>query len=342
MSDKIPVIKINGPPFERGRLYGFRALARIQATYEFYDKHLFTTSPLTQAQIRERSYRVADLIDTFDTSYTEEIHGIANGASLEPWQIYSLNARTEILNAQVAECTSLYFQDGALLGQTWDWVRELESLMVLLEVEYPDGRRVLTLTEPGMLAKIGFNNKGLGVCLNILLAPHSLTGVPVHVLLRAIMECEDMEAARDVIRNAGNARSSHFMVGDGSGSCIGMEFAGGRSQELQPQDGVLLHTNHCLAPNLKGAILPSSQERYQRAMECLKNGGERDRSALLAILSDQSQGDLSILCPYHSEALMGNLQVGTCATVVMDLAEQAMYLRRGPHAGAIVERYRLD
>ncbi|MEJ2531011.1 MAG: C45 family autoproteolytic acyltransferase/hydrolase [Halioglobus sp.] len=342
MNDNLPLIHVKGSPAVRGRAYGSQAARRIQNTFAFYDRHLFAASPLTSAQIRDRAARVADVIDAFDPHYTAEIHSIARGAALEPWQIYALNARTEILNARALECTALYFQESAVLGQTWDWVRELEQLMVLLQVDYPDGRTLLTLTEPGMLAKVGLNNAGLGVCLNILLAPHPLDGVPVHVLLRAILECPDIPAARDVIGRAGSGRSSHFMIGDDSGRCLGLEFAGAARRELHPQDGVLLHTNHCLAPDLNSDVMPTSLQRYDRAEEWLRKTGGRDHDALLMILSDQSEGNNSILCPYHPDATLGDQQVGTCATIVMDLPARTLALRRGPHPDAPFYRYTLD
>ncbi len=341
MTDDLPLVQVSGTPAARGSAYGSQAARRIQDTFEFYDRRLFAASPLTPDRIRDRARRVADVIDAFDARYTEEIHTIARGAAMEPWQIYALNARTEILNAHAPECTALYFQESAMLGQTWDWVRELEELMVLLRVDYPDGRRLLTLTEPGMMAKVGLNSDGLGVCLNILRAAHPLDGVPVHVLLRAVLECPDIAAAREVIGRAGNGRSSHFLLGEDSGQCLGIEFAGAARHELHPKDGVLLHTNHCLAPHLESDVLPSSRERYHRAEEWLGKTGLRDRDAMLAILSDQSMGNNSILCPYHPEATLGNEQVGTCATILMDLPKRTLALRRGPNHGARFHRYTL-
>jgi len=341
MSDNISCIDISGEPAQRGRDYGRQAARRIQDTFAFYDRYLFRAGPLAPHQIRERAQRVAELIDAFDPGFTAEIHGIAKGAALEPWQLYALNARTEILNARASECTALYFQNTSLLGQTWDWVRELEDLMLLLRVQYPDGRTLLTLTEPGMLAKVGLNDAGLGVCLNILLSPHALDGVPVHVLLRKVLECADLESVGDAMRRAGSGRSSHFLVGDDAGRCFSIEFAGGAQRELQPQNGVLLHTNHCLAPGLEGSVLPTSMERYQQAQLHLGRSQAQDHDTMLALLSDDSRGDESILCPYHPEATLGGLDVGTCATVIMDLPARRMHLRRGPGRTAPLAPYAL-
>ena len=119
---------------------------------------------------------------------------------------------------------------------------------VIIRYAYPDGRNIITLTEPGMLAKIGLNNSGLGVCLNFMISSHELNGVPVHIVLRAILECTGIDDAREQIGRTGTGKSSHFLVGDDKGQCFGMEFAAGNCTEIGSQNGVLVHTNHCIGP----------------------------------------------------------------------------------------------
>ena len=184
---------------------------------------------------------------------------------MEPWQIYLLNSRTEILNARASECTSLYLQDSAMLGQTWDWAHALEDLMIVLRCKYPDGSSLLTLTDPGILAKVGMNSAGLGVCLNILFSPHELDGLPTHLLIRALLECADIDEAAATLDQAGIGRSSHLMIADAEGRGFGTEYAEGRQQRLTPQQGYLLHTNHCIATSLQAEVLPNSLERYSQA-----------------------------------------------------------------------------
>ena len=55
----------------------------------------------------------------------------------------------------------------ALLAQNWDWHPDLSASTVIWIVEHDDSW-FATLTEAGILAKIGLNDAGLGVCLNIL------------------------------------------------------------------------------------------------------------------------------------------------------------------------------
>lgn len=329
MSD-LPCFILDGGPRERGLAHGQLLRERIHRTFDFYQDHLFRNSPLSAEQIRSRAEKVKQLIGDFNADYVIEIEAIAEAAGMESWKLYALNARTEILNAPLAECTSLYFRETALLGQTWDWIREMEDLIVVLQYRYADGRNIITLTEPGMLAKIGLNNAGLGVCLNILLSAHELNGVPVHVLLRAILECATLDAARRTIIDSGCGKSSHFLVGDAQGHCFGMEFAAGSYRELAPQKSTLVHTNHCLGPGLHSTMIPGSAERLEQAQEDLHRLKGYTLEDMQDILLNDVCDERSIQVHYHPEAMLGGLQVGTCATVLMDLAGRKLYARKGP------------
>ena len=85
-------------------------------------------------------------------------------------------------------CTALCFQPTALLGQNWDWSSQLENLAVLLQIRVSENMTIQMLTEPGIIGKIGMNSQGIAACLNILLLNKPLDGVPIHIVLRSILE----------------------------------------------------------------------------------------------------------------------------------------------------------
>jgi len=327
-----PHYHFSGAPRDRGLAYGEALRERIQSTYSLYADSLFSQSTCAPAALAQRAEQLRDVITAFAPDYTTELDAVAAGAGMERWQIYALNGRTEILNVPVNECTALYFEDSAILGQNWDWVAALEDLAVLVTWELPDGHRVLMLTEPGMLGKIGFNDRGLGVCLNILFSKHQLDGVPVHVLTRAVLDCGSVEEARTLLIRSGCGKSSHFLLGDRTGHCCSMEFAAGGRYEVALRDGVLVHTNHCLAADArsKAALIPTTVERYDQACDWLSRTPERDLDAMKQILLDDSKGDCSINLAYHPEALLDNQPVGTCATMLMDLGSNELHVKRGP------------
>jgi isopenicillin-N N-acyltransferase-like protein len=329
-----PHFQFGGTPQERGLAYGEALRERIQTTYSLYADRLYSQNGFDANQLETRAAKLTRLISAFDDNYTTELNAVAAGAGMPQWQIIALNSRTEILNTPQAECTTLYFEESAVLGQNWDWVAALEELAVLVTWELPNERKVLTFTEPGMLGKIGFNNRGIGVCLNILFARHALNGVPVHILTRALLDCGSVDEARAMLQRSGFGKSSHFLIGDANGNSCSIEFTGGQSFEVQAANGVQLHTNHCIAPaaHKKTALIPTTLERLDQGRAWLEQTAARDIETMKTILLDDSQGASSINGSYHAEALLDGQDVGTCASIVMDLAARRMQIKKGPGA----------
>lgn len=337
----LPLITLRGSAEQRGVAYGEQAGDRIHTTFDFYFDAIFRNSALSQEEIQRRADRVKTLIADYAPDYVVELDSMAKAANIESWKVYVLNARTEILNAPLAECTSVYFQQSRILGQTWDWIKELEDLVVILRYEMDDGHVITTLSEPGMLAKIGMNNAGLGVCLNFLASSNRLDGVPVHIVLRAILECRDINEARRRLDESGRGKSSHFLVAHDDES-FGMEFAEGQCGEITAFKDVLLHTNHCIAPGLNSSMLPTSAERLLQAQQAVQALGSYQLEDMQGILLDDSQGDVSIQASYHPEKEMGGLDVGTCATIIMELSENNFHYKKGPGTSTVFNSLSCD
>ena len=117
-----------------------------------------------------------------------------------------------------------------------------------------------------MLAKIGVNDRGVGVLLNML---HHVTdadavaggeiGHPVHLLSRAILD--DAASAADAVRIASAAATSSstaLTVVDDRGGAASVELFPGGSGVLEPADGLLVRTNHFVSAPGRGGCLAST------------------------------------------------------------------------------------
>ena len=248
-----PVIEVNGSAFERGRQHGTQARARVERSIATYAR-LFAYCGMDWREAQARAAPFRDVIGAFDATLLEEIEGIAAGAGRHLGEILALNARTEILppgypgdpapqskalaernrGAGVpdwGECTALAVPrsasatGGTLLAQNWDWLGQQRDALILLRASEDDGTEVLTLTEAGMLAKIGLNSHGFGVCLNILRSTDDGTrpGVPVHVLLRALLRRRGVADAIEFAGKLSFGASSNVHCADVSGDCAGLE-----------------------------------------------------------------------------------------------------------------------
>lgn len=328
--NQFPEITISGAPFERGVQHGTQLRREIGETIAFY-RSVFS---LSEEQITERTSYFQAVIREFNQDYYDEIMGIASGANIDPLWIVALNSRTELLSSSHStvskECTSLFFSEQAILGQNWDWGKAIEPLTVLMKIIRPDGHTIRMLTEPGIIGKIGMNNHGLGVCLNILNNGKVLDGVPIHVILRAILDCQTLAEVNSLLTQHALGKASNVMVGDAKGNGFGLEFCSEKTYQLQGEPDYLLHTNHYLGEEINSPNNPdfnSSYARFTKATELLSACNQKGAHEMQAILSDDSNAALPIYRDYVPSKLLK--EDGTIFTIVMKLAKQKMHIRKG-------------
>jgi len=203
-------------------------------------------------------------------------------------------------------------------------------------VQQPGSPALLTLTEAGIVAKIGLNRAGLGVCLNILhaRADGQAPGVPVHVLLRLLLETDSVDAALARLERLRAAASSCITVADAGGHALSLEITPGGNAALEPHDGLLAHTNHCvLAATQAGECMPlsspSSPQRLDRARVLLAAAHQQlDRAQMIAALCDHA-GAPNCICRHPDPALHPCERVESVAAVLMDLPARRMEVAAG-------------
>ena len=166
-------------------------------------------------------------------------------------ELAAINARTELL---AAGCSVVAHAEGSL-AQTWDWHPDLAAAMVTWTVHQPGGRRFTTATEAGILGKLGCTSGGLACGLNFLACSEDggTEGVPIHVLLRLVLErCDDVAEALALLRGARTSASACVTLA-GGGKAVAAELSPGGVTLVHPDDdGWLVHTNHFLAGPVAG------------------------------------------------------------------------------------------
>ena len=326
MGEKFPVIKISGSPEERGRCHGSLLKERISRTIAFYKKQFL----IAEADILSVARQFRANTRTFSEALYVEIESLSLAAGVDPLWIYALNGRTELLNLNPMECTSLAFRDAGLIGQNWDWDLEMEELAVILDIENQGGQRILTMTEPGMIGKIGMNNRGVGVCLNFMsIENYRPGGVPLHVLLRAVLDSDGLAAARSALSSGATGKVGNILVADGNGGIENMELAGDELFSV-PMGDRFAHTNHFLTRvdyDLK--LFPNTMGRYRRAMELLGKMEQPSVDAMKAILLDHADEDHPICRRRFSHPWLTDDTSITVATIIMDLKNLQFHITRG-------------
>ncbi len=285
-----PVLELSGTPFERGRMHGQLARAQVTGSVRCYAS-LFASCGIDWSEAQSRAAEYADIIAGCGGGMMEEIEGIAGGSGFRVNEILALNCRTEILpptfmgtetansdearrkNAAVGlfdigECTSVAVTgarciDGQTrVAQNWDWVGyqrdNVVALRVLREAPWPS---FLTLTEAGILAKIGVNDHGLAIGLNILRATNDRqhVGIPVHIFQRMALDCASVDAVVALGKSLAFAASSNAILGDASGKVCSLEYSPSGAAAIPPDQGVIAHTNHFFDPQLAEHQAPLTQ-----------------------------------------------------------------------------------
>ena len=218
---------------------------------DFYAGLVWKQSKQSWPQVQETARSFEQHIKSTWPLYHEEIRGIADGSGRDLLDIVALNVRTEIAFGLFSDgCTSLSWhgEKGAKLGQNWDWMPEQKQNLIILRIK-GDGERpsIATVTEAGIIGKIGFNANGVGVCLNAIRTkgcnPEKL---PVHFGLRMALESRSAAEAADRMQAIGMASSAHILIADDK-EAIGFEFTATTFARL-PMDSnnCVVHSNHLL------------------------------------------------------------------------------------------------
>lgn len=326
MDEYFPVIKIQGGAEDRGQQQGVLLKERIHRTVDFYKKQFL--------QPEEQILGIAEQFRKSTKAFREdlylEIEALSRAAEVDPVWIYALNGRTELLNLNPMECTSLAFRKQRLIGQNWDWDSEVEELAVILDIEKEDGHRIITMTEPGMVGKIGMNHFGLGVCLNFMtIEDYQPYGVPLHVLLRTILDSKSLNEALSLIKPHLTGKVGNILISNSNGEIEDIELAGDEFFSV-PVEDLFVHTNHFLTKvDYDPLFFPHTLGRYNRAKELLNILDKPSIASMKDILKDRSDEKYPISRKRFSHPLLTDDTSITVTTIIMDLKNLQFHITRG-------------
>jgi isopenicillin-N N-acyltransferase-like protein len=364
-------VRVEGTSYQRGHQYGRQAAARVRLSVQAYQQTFAHFAGWDWPAVRREALRFEAPIGEFRPAYLDELRGIADGAGLDLADVLAINVRTEVMYSAKArqaprtrtrlpaECSAFAAvpapgQPGlAIIGQNWDWLLHSAQTLVVLEVRQDDGPDFVTVVEAGLLAKTGMNAAGLGLVTNALVTDADVgePGLPYHVLLRAVLDCGTVTEVLEALQAGPRSSSANYLVAHASGSALDIEAAPGdftRLYPLFPEDGVLLHTNHFLAPGTGLArdnapvdlalwAMPSSTIRLQRLRAAKTASTARTVDDFGALLADHADYPHSI-CAHPDPATHPCEQTATIASVLMDLTGKHIWLAAGNPCQSASER----
>jgi isopenicillin-N N-acyltransferase-like protein len=259
--------------------------------------------------------------------------GLPDWLAQAPWDVALQDGECTAMGVTAAASQS----GQAWLAQNWDWMGRQREALVVLHTQGPSGQSITTLTEAGMLAKIGINQSGFAIGLNILRSVRdgSRLGVPVHVLLRHLLDCRSVAHARERLhalqtdQGLGFGAASNVPCADAKGQAVCFEVSPAGWAELAPTDGVVVHTNHFVCETLVGEQAPvgpglSSHSRLATAgQHALQT--PIGQAGLEHFLRDESDGFLSI-CRSPDPSVPPESRVESVAGIIMQTHPPAMWV----------------
>lgn len=353
-----PRIYVNGGPRERGRSYGEQARDRIAVTQAGYEETYRELAGISWSQAAEAALQFSGPIEHHAPHVMEELRGIAEGAGISLGDVMAMNARTEVIWGETArqaeakraslarECTSMALLSPRtasglpLAAQTWDWLVHCFDSAVVLEVEQPgELPNFVTAVEAGLLAKVSLNSAGLTVLTNALVtsADKGAPGIPFHVMLRLLANCETVTDALQLVQTLPRSSSANYMIVHGDDLAVNIEAAPGDYTQVSwqlPQAGLLVHSNHFLQlpqgiSEVSTYAMPDSIVRLGRATALLSADGTLwEVDGLSELLQDHADWPNSICC-HPDPRSKGGMHWATVLAVATSPAERRFWLASG-------------
>lgn len=339
MNQRYREIEVSGTPAEMGRqlgeaareeLHEFDAVLMERANLEF---------PVKRETALSLATRCVPYVEAYDPAMLEEMRGVSQSSGLSLEQLMLLQVRNQLRPEAAEGCTAFALkpevcQSGsATLGQNWDNDPGLDTFTVVLTRRPVDEPAHINITQVGRVAYIGFNEAGIGVCLNTLPAPSRELGVPHYFTVRGIYQARSLEKAVEAVARAERAIPANILLSTPQGPAdleVTLEDVHVLDETL---DGVLTHANHCLHPELTPV-----KEEYDDLMQSCSR--QRRVDALLGhieqpftleelgnVMSDHDDHPTSICRHPNNDPTTGYCR--SVFSVIMEVDEGRMHVSRG-------------
>jgi isopenicillin-N N-acyltransferase-like protein len=321
-------------PRARGAAMGSMLGEQIEVVLGSYLRMFEATRGLGIDRVLRLGDAALTRVSSWQPRMVEEMEGVADAAGVAPELIGALNARTEI--AREGGCSLLARLDaleGPWLAQNWDWYVDSPERCVVWTIDLPAGERIVTMTEAGILAKLGLNSRGLAVGLNILhhRRDGGPMGVPVHLILRGLLElCTTVEDAAALLGDSPTSGSSAVTVVDAAGGGAVFELAPSGVARLDPRNGFLAHTNHFVDPGLgDGEASELDLDGSRARLELLETVRPETLEGAQELLRDHGCTPESLCRHDTPSSIEGMPAAGTIVSVASETAAGRFHVAAG-------------
>ena len=301
--ETFPFYRFAGTHREIGVQYGEACRELIHRHRDLALARLDEKAGVARAAALARALDYRPWVQRYAAFFDDELQGLAEAANLTLAEAYLLQLRAELATPVVEndECTGFAIlaeatSDGApLIGQNADLPAFYAQIGVVAELVPDDQPAILMLLPAGQVSYIGINDAGVGCCANFLTCDGWRMGLPRYFLSRLALTQTTVDDAVAVVRSVRRASSRNLLLLDSHGAAADLETTPTRDARLDPEDGLLAHANHYVAPDLldeersPAPTVANSRVRQAR-MEALlrERRGELNAEVMHSILRDRA------------------------------------------------------
>lgn len=155
----------------------------------------------------------------------DELQGLARGLELPPEDVFLWNCRADLLHQPRAHSTTVMMlaEQGPRILHSVYVNPDLNDFGSIAEFDVEPGPAYAAFVEPGSLPGHAFavTQKGLALTLNPIPSEDTaVTGLPLMVLSRAVLNAPDLSSAIALLQNSPRAGSGHLCLAQRGGSAL--------------------------------------------------------------------------------------------------------------------------
>ncbi len=353
----LPLIHIYGSHYQMGCQIG--EACREQIRHDIENAHILINDAYDQlqltwegAQIQARKY--IPFAQERYPQYVQEIEGISAGAGVSFDDVAVVNAMEAVTSdaLHLTKCTSMAVSQErsangqALVAHNEDWLPENEPDVYLLHASPVDEPPFLAMTYGALLPNIGVNAHGIAQCCDSVRPGDSRIGTPRVIVSRAVLAARTPgEAIQHTLARHRAAGYNHLIVHE-SGEMYNVEVSALRFAVLYAEDGLIVHTNHYLDPQMQAIEtdpdkLIETRVRYFRALRLLKATDLHTVLTLQTIQKDHINHPDSI-CNHANQAENPLDREKTITALVLDPAARKIHATWGNPCQGSYFTYQLE
>jgi isopenicillin-N N-acyltransferase-like protein len=350
-NSRFPELTVSGSPKLMGQQIGENFRSQIVELSELVLERFNKGSepPITWAHAEKVARHSFERVGEYFPDPLEELQGTADAAGVPVERLMVLNARNML--AETSEgCTSIMVSAGSsetgsgFAGQNWDNDPAMAPLSAVITRKGTGKAEFTSWLQPGVVAYMGFNSAGIGICMNALNGPADTNGLPWYFFVRAILESRSTEEAVNVVESAPRALTANAAMITSNGP-LNLEITPSAVESIEANDsGILVHTNHCVHPSLAShnddygdRIYGQSFQRRDRGQELLSKNTKVSLNDAKSLLSDHDGYPTSI-CRHPNDDPKTGWQ-RSVISIILEPDENRMHVSNGNPCENAYETY---